>query len=189
MTSRGKPTGKNIYNLTEKAKKYVDILAEGNVSGPGAIRKVYNVKSSAVAAGMHYQYSRKPNIIAYMRYKMSKKEIVDASDRVVIDGLQATKWDASRKIEVPDWNARFKAREHHVAVLKETRLEQDGTTPEESTYYRDWFIQENGHEPTAQELKKWRDKVIDVEPTDVQEWAFRSEKVAVSLMPKDFTDD
>jgi len=183
-------TSKTIHNITKKQKAYADLLMEGE-SDTDAITAVYDVANRNVASSMGYVYRRHPGINAYIQKKLSTKEVADAVVGVNIEGMKATKLvrgDDGYE-EVVDHTERRAAAKEIRTILKEAESRLAPTTPEEDDrYWYDWFVEENGREPTPLELEKFRE-VIDVVPEDVQVHAFRDTKKAASIMPKDFIKD
>jgi hypothetical protein len=181
---------KTIHNITEKQKAYADLVIEGKSSNK-AITAVYDVANRHTASSMSYTHRRHPGINAYIQKQLSTKAIADEVVGVNLRGLKAKKLVRSDDgyIEMDDHTVQMAASKEIRVILKEAESHLAPTTIEEDdTYHRNWFIHENGREPTPLELRQFRE-VIDVVPEDTQIHVFRSEKIAVSLMPKDFIKD
>jgi len=180
---------KTNYCLTKKQKAFADLRIEGE-SGIDAIAQVFDVANRNTASSMSHVYTRHPAIQAYIQKKLSSKVIVDESLEVLLRSLKAKKYvrNDDGYIEVDDHATQMTASKEVREVLKEAERQAPTTGEEDDNYHRNWFIHENGREPTPLELRKFKD-VIDVIPEDVRIHALRSEKIAVSLMPKDFIKD
>lgn len=150
--------------VTKQQKEFADLYMQGE-DGRTAIEKVFNVGSKQSAASMSYRYRRLPSIIAYMRRALHTQEVLDAASKAVIDGLEETKYvrNDDGYVEVPDRTARLASYDRIREIARER--------------------------PESQSQPSSTGEVIDIEAEADQVFAMRPEKIAISLMPKDFIDD
>ena len=183
-------SSKTIHGITEKQKAYADLKIEGK-SGVKSTAAVYDVANMNTAYSMEYILRRHPGINAYIQKQLSTKEIADKVVGANVDSLDAKKTirNDDGYVEVVDHTTRMAASKEIRVILKEAESHLTPTTIEEDdNYHRNWFIHENGREPTPLELRQFRE-IIDVVAEDTQIHAFRDHKIAASLMPKDFIKD
>ncbi len=182
-------------NLTPKQKAFANHYIETG-SPPEAAMIAYDCSSRNVARVIAHRNLHNAKIRAYLQEQLLTQDLVDESVATLRRALTATKPVSvnGETVEWPDTTNQVKTAEHLLRLamkFTDVTKETNNMTAEEydDQYYRQWFIGENKREPSKKELADFKDSVIDVEAEAVQEWAFRSEKVAVSLKPSDFVDE
>ncbi len=182
------------FNLTPKQKAFANSYIETG-SPPEAAMIAYDCSSRNVARVIAHRNLNNAKVRAYLQEQLLTKDLMDESIATLRRALTATKPVSvnGETVEWPDTTNQVKTAEHLLKLavkLTDATKDANNISAEDydNRYWEEYFIDEHGRKPTPNELAKFRE-VIDVVPEDVQEWAFRSEKVAVSLMPKDFVDE
>ena len=124
-----------------------------------------------------------------------RSEIVDKATNRLFELVDATKpFIFGDDVEqVPENGVRLKASLALVKLQREIAKENPAD-PEGAyvdTFWQDWYKQEHGTAPTAEELSKFKSNHVTVEATEIQERLFSSTPIKrkVSFDPADFLDE
>ena len=182
------------FNLTPKQKAFANHYIETG-SAPEAAISAYDCSSRNVARVIAHRNLNNAKVRSYLQEQLLTKDLMDESIATLRRALTSTKPVSvnGETVEWPDTTNQVKTAEHLLRLaMKLTDVAKDtnniSAEDYDNKYWEEYYIDKHGRKPTSNELAKFRE-VIDVVPEDVQVHAFRSEKVAVSLMPKDFVDE
>ncbi len=191
---RGTHGTEGMTGLTKMQLDYCNNLIKGD-NKVQAARKAYPNSGKGSIKNLAWRNWRNKNCQRYLEDQLMTSDVASKATKELFRLIHATKVVSidGENEEVPDNMARLKSIEMYLklvqTIAKDVPADPEGAF--EDTFWIDWYKQENGREPSAEELAEFKGRNVEVSSNEVQERLFGSTAlppVKVSFNPKTFVD-